>query len=219
MDFSTLGFIDVETTGHDPIAQIRVEGKTLIQPWHEIIDLACVFVRTPEFEIAGEFSTLVKPEHPEHHDLKTTPITNFPNRWRGGEWNDAPSLDSAIKGLFQACRMYAGEKAVVVPGGQNFFFDWSFLSTAFALLGIENDEHAKYIHYKRIDVASMAIQELWDPRTPLDMSKFSLRSGLLQETLGIEPEPKPHYAINGALQAYWTFKKLSERKLIRFEAA
>lgn len=218
MEFQILGFTDLETIGHDPLQRITVDGRTLLEPLHEIIDIGCVFTRVPGFEIMEEFQTLVKPEHPEYCDPKTIPITSFPERWKSGEYKNAPSLREAVKLLFDTCRRHSAEKAVVIPGGQNFFFDWSFLSAAFYILGISNDEYTKYIHYKKFDVASMAIQELWDPRTPLDMSRFSLRSGLLQKTLGIEPESKPHYAINGARQAYWTFRKLSERKLIRFTA-
>lgn len=228
MEFSTLGFIDIETTGHDPQRRARpcsaCSGKILLELWHEITELACVFARTPGLEVVGEFKTLVKPKYPERCDPETIPITNFPERWKSGEWDGAPSLDEAIRQMLCECHKHSGGEAVVVPevvipGGQNFFFDWSFLSVGFSMLGITDEEYTRYIHYKRFDVASMAIQELWDPRTPLDMSQFSLRSGLLQEALGIEPEPKPHYAINGARQAHWTFRKLSERKLVRFSAS
>ncbi len=221
MEFSVLGVMDIETTGHDTLRRVKAYRRILFEPWHEITELACVFVRTPGLEVIGEFKTLVKPRHPERCDPNTIPITNFPERWKNGEWDGALSLNDAIWCMLRECHRYSGGDAVVtpdvvIPGGQNFFFDWDFLSIALAILDIANDEYTKYLHYKRFDVASMAIQGLWDPRTPLDMSQFSLRSGLLQKALGIEPEPKPHYAINGARRAYWTFRKLSERKLVRF---
>ena len=66
--------------------------------------------------------------------------------------------------------------------------------------------------YKRFDTSSMAMQALWNPKTPFDMSDYSLRSGKLQKALDILPEPEPHEAINGARQAYAVFRRLTELK-------
>ncbi len=214
--------MDIETTGHDPLRLVSGE-EGLLKTWHEIIEIACIFVAVPGFEIVGGFETLVKPRHPERFDPAIVPINNFEERWRSGEWDAAPSLEKAVETLLARCRRHSTDPVVVpnvvIPGGQNFFFDWSFLSVAFASLGIGNDEYTRSIGYKRFDVASMAIQELWDPRTPFDPSDFSLRSGKLQEALGIEPEPKPHRAVNGARQAFLVFHKLAERKVLRLETA
>lgn len=212
MENTVLGFIDIETTGHDPLRSTVNNGCLVMIPWHEIIDIGCVFVRTPGLEILGEFQTLVKTWNPERCDPKTVSITNFPERWANGEWDNAPSLKDAIKMFAGECRKHMGATGVIIPGGQNFFFDWSFLSVAFAYLGIKDEEYATYLHYKKFDVSSMAIQGLWNVEKNLDMSQFSLRTGLLQKALGLQDEPKPHYAINGARQAYAAFKGLSELK-------
>lgn len=215
-----LAIIDIETTGHDPIQRITLNANTIradnvLIPWHEITEIGCVFASNPGLEKIYQVHTFVKPEHPERCDPATIPITNFPERFKAGEWDSALSLNKAIWSLLMDCKRVGGDQAVAVPGGQNWFFDWSFLSVAFAWLDIPDAVHSKFLSYKRFDVSSMAIQELWDPREPLDMSDFSLRGGKLQHTLGIAPEPKPHLAINGARQAYDVMRKLNERKLLR----
>jgi len=204
-----LGFIDLETTGHDPLKLVTASRKQVLTFWHEIIDIGCVFAKSDTLEAIGEFETLVIPRHPERciPDI----INHFPERRAQGEWKDAIPLDEGIEKLFSACRLYGGGD-VVVPGGQNWFFDWSFLTVAFALCGMDEKEWGTYLSYKRFDTASMAVEALRQPGTSLDMAAFSLRSGKLQETLGIEPEPIPHRALNGARQALEVFRKLDSLK-------
>lgn len=204
-----LAFIDLETTGHDTLKLNRYGSLNV---WHEIIDIGCVLVRSDTLEVVGEFETLVWPEHPER--CIPNIINHYPERATVGEWDDAVPLKKAIRDLFATCAEYSNGE-VVVPGGQNWFFDWSFLTVAFAQCGISEDEWMQYLSYKRFDTASMAISALREPHTSLDMSVFSLRSGKLQELLGIEPEPIPHRAINGARQALEVFRKLDALKRLK----
>jgi len=209
MPTSILGFIDLETTGHDPLGFVDSPAGKVLTFWHEIIDIGCVFVRSDTLENVGELEALVIPQHPER--CIPNIINHFPERKARGEWKDALSLNEAILGLLSACHQY-GEGNPIVPGGQNWFFDWSFLVVAFALTQVEEKEWSKYLHYKRFDTASMAVILLRQPGEGLDMSLFSLRSGKLQKALGIKPEPVPHRAINGARQALEVFRKLEELK-------
>lgn len=205
-----LCFLDLETTGHDPLKLVTLPGeeKTL-KPWHEIIDIGCVFAQSDTLEQVGEFKILVKPEYPKR--CIPNIINHYRERAERGEWQNAVNLDEAIRQLLDTCQTYGNEE-IVCPGGQNWFFDWSFLFVAFTWCGIEEDEWKQYLGYKKFDTASMAMQELKNPGTSLNMSEFSLRSGKLQATLGIKPEPVPHRAINGARQALEVYRKLENLK-------
>jgi hypothetical protein len=92
--------------------------------------------------------------------------------------------------------------------GQNFSFDWSFLSVAFAMCDVREGQLSKRFHYARLDTRSMAVQALWKRGTPYDPKEYSIRTDGLSLTLGISPEPMPHEARNGALQSFQIFRKL-----------
>lgn len=206
-----LAFTDIETTGHDPVRM--VDG--ILVPWHEIIDIGCVLVEPRTHEVLGEFECKVKPQHLERCIPKI--INNYPARAAAGEWNDALDLKDGINGLFNFLESLAGTAYFAVPGGQNFFFDWSFFTVAFALTGHSQDEVSRnYLHYSRFDTRSMAIQELREPGTPFDPNDYSVRSESLARRLGINPEPEVHTAINGARKSFEVWKKLEELKQNRF---
>ena len=199
-------FVDLETTGHDPLRRV---GDALV-PWHEIIDIGAVLVVQSNLRMMSTFDTKVRPEHPERciPDI----INNYPQRAEAGEWKYATSLQSALEELLAWIRAHV-PSGVVVPGGQNFTFDWSFLTVGFAWAGIPEDTWKTYLHYARLDTRSMAVQTLWDPGTPYDPGRYSLRTDALPRTIGIAPEPVPHIALNGARKAYEVFRRLQELKL------
>lgn len=210
---NTLAFLDVETTGHDPLRLVNSRTKKkLLTPWHEIIDIGCVFADERSLDVVGEFSKLIKPEHPERC---ITPIVNhYPERAKRGEWDNAVTLRQGVLDFLECIGGHKGE-GVVFPLGHNFTFDWSFFSVAFALCGIEEKEWSKYLHYARGDTHAMALQELTKPDEAYNPNAFSLRSGKLQQALGLPPEPEPHLGLNGAYQAYYVFKALRELRAKR----
>ncbi|OGZ00405.1 MAG: hypothetical protein A2945_03615 [Candidatus Liptonbacteria bacterium RIFCSPLOWO2_01_FULL_52_25] len=201
-------FLDLETTGHDPVRRI---GDHLV-PWHEIIDIGALFVDEKDLSIVGKFSEKVTPEHPER--CLPNLVNHYPERAARGEWDEAISLDAAIGQLFDFVRSYAAGTAAI-PGGQNWFFDWNFLSVAFAWCGVSENTWKKHIHYTRFDTRSMAIQELLRPGEGYDPDAFSLRNGRLLERLGIPPEPEVHEGLNGALKSFEIYKKLRELRALR----
>ena len=93
-----LGFIDIETTGHDTVMPVDVGGSTYLELWHEIIDFGCVFASLPGFKVVSEYSTKVTPLHPERclPDL----INHYPARAAKGEWKSAVSLEDALADFF-----------------------------------------------------------------------------------------------------------------------
>src|SRR3989338_6197538 len=129
-DSTVLAFIDLETTGHDPLK--LVDGSLVL--WHEIIDIGAVFIDVMTHEPVGrEYSMLIKPEHPERR--LSNLINGYEERAKQGEWETAVSLREGIWGLLVACHQF-GEHVVPVPIGQNWAFDWSFLFSALATLTI-----------------------------------------------------------------------------------
>ncbi|MCR4334053.1 MAG: hypothetical protein NUV60_03540 [Patescibacteria group bacterium] len=189
-------FLDLETTGHDPLKRV---DDTLI-PWHEIIDMGWVLADSKTLQCIEEGEIKIRSEHPERclPDL----INHYPARAARGEWNTAVSLTDGLRMFLNFVTWYVAP-GVAVLRGQNFFFDWNFLSTAFAWNNISQEElQTKYFHYARLDNRSMAVQELLVPNEPFEPADYSMRNSHLLRTLNIEPEPAVHTAINGARKAY-----------------
>lgn len=199
-------FLDLETTGHDPL---RLVNGVLV-PWHEIVDIGAVLTHQENPSVLDEFSVKVRPVHRE----RCLPglVNHYPERAARGEWDNAVALPDAIRQLFGFLR---NQGAVSVSGGQNFFFDWSFLVVAFAQCGIPEGEWSRSLHYTHFDIRSMAWQELLDPGETYDPDEFSLRNGRLLARLGLEPEPAVHEAINGARKSLECYKRLKELKRAR----
>src|SRR3989338_788010 len=214
-------FLDVETTGHDPLRRItapvqnlRVTDfysfpQTYLIPWHEIIEIGALIADPVDYTILGEFEQKIKPEHPERclPDL----VNHYPKRAAAGEWNNALTLAQGLCLLFVWCRRIVPD-GVLVSCGQNFFFDWSFMTVAFAQCDMDENFWRKSLHYTHFDTRSMAIQALWEPGTPYDPKAYSLRADQLAGRLGIPPEPYPHVTLNGARQSFAVFKRLTELK-------
>lgn len=197
-------FLDVETTGHDPLRRVRNSLVT----WHEIIEIGAIAATGGTLQIFGSFETKVKPEHPER--CLPALINGYQERARQGEWHNAPSLGHAIFSFLSFCRKI--NPGPFILAGQNISFDWSFLSVAFAECGLHEDRFAsaEYFHYARLDTRSMAVQKFCGEEG-YDPDDFSLRAGLLQKRLDIKPEPLPHTALNGAMQAYELYKALQKK--------
>lgn len=194
-------FLDLETTGHDPLK--RVNGQLII--WHEIIELGAVFADSQNLEKLGEFEIKIKPEHPER--CLPNLVNDFPARYARGEWEDSTLLSGAISGFMDRCGKLNTPLFLV---GQNFSFDWLFVTTAFAWCGIQEDCWKQYFHYSRLDTRSMAVHEFLDFGKPYSPDDYSLRNARLSKHLDIPQEPYPHEALNGARQSYLVFRKLRE---------
>jgi len=101
-----LVFIDIETTGLDPLQ-------------HEIIEIACLVVNPQTLEIRKEYHRKVWPEHLETAD----PASLGVNKYSPKTWHEAKSLKEVLKELNS-----------LTPGGQfigyNISFDRSFIENA-----------------------------------------------------------------------------------------
>ncbi len=195
-----LCFLDLETTGHDPLKRV---GETLIL-WHEIIEMGALIVDFRSLEILSEFEIKVSPKHPER--CLPNLVNDYITRAQNGEWDHAYLLSAAISQFLYFCREYEGVNVLI---GQNFSFDWAFLNAAFTWCGIMESEWRKIFHYGRLDTRSMAVQELIGSND-YNPDDYSLRNERLSKLLGIEKEAYPRQALSGARQSYMIYKKLRE---------
>ncbi len=124
----SLLFVDVETTGLDPIR-------------HEIIELAAVRVHPTLLFVQRELTTRVRPQFPERCTEEAAALNGFDPEG----WDDAPDLYSALE-LYKPI----AEGCILV--GHNVGFDREFLANAFRRAGVEEPKLDHHV----VDTASLA---------------------------------------------------------------
>lgn len=154
---------------------------------HEILEIGLVVFDPENFEIYDSINIKVKPEHIEN----AVPAALERNGYRSEDWRGAISLREAVQ-------IYAGKTKDCVFCAYNATFDWGFLSDALKQTGTKN-----LMDYHRLDLLSIA----WE-RGLKNESSWSLKTAC--KIFGVEPEPEPHNALNGATTAHKLFKKLQK---------
>lgn len=91
----------------------------------------------------------------------------------------------------------------MVIAGQNVFFDVSFIVAAAGRGGMTAPLSNRIVDQHSITFAHMLSRGI---QPPIVNKKTGLNSDAIMEYVGIEPEPKPHIAINGAV---WEAEALS----------
>ena len=195
-----LCFLDLETTGYDPLKR----SGDVLRPWHEIIEIGAAVADFDSLEIEKEFEVKINPQHPER--CMSGLVNDYQNRFQKGEWDNSVSMLQAVVTFLDFCK---GCKSKLVLAGQNISFDWSFMNVALILARVHENYSSDIFHYAKIDIRSMAVQELLGAR-PYNPDDYSLRFNKLSERLGISQESYPHKALNGARQAHLVYKKLRE---------
>ena len=197
MEFTKLAFIDLETTGLEPILSMN---GFLVAPWHEIIEIGCVIadMKNPSKAI-DELSFKVLPEHPERITSGAQEINGYNEK----DWKNALPLEEAMRRLID---FVSG--SVLFAG--NISFDWVFLQIALAKSGYTKEKIDETLYYSKRESSSFAAGRLFVPQTPVTLEMFSGRT--IEKQLGLESEPKPHRAINGARQIHSIFSRAWARK-------
>lgn len=142
-----IAFIDVETTGFDPLK-------------HEIVEIGCLIAKQNEkgeYEELESFEVKVKPEHIE----TASPDALRVNGYNEADWLFAHTQAEAFKLLAQKCDG-------CVLAAQNTPFDYSFLIAGFMKNGIPDP-----FFFAKIDTISLAFLRF---RKDPTMTSFSLRS-------------------------------------------
>ena len=175
-----LAFIDVETTGFDPIKNEMIEIAGIVAK--QIPQAG----RGPKLEIIDEFEFKIKPEHLETADPEALRI----NGYNEAEWLFAPSLTEVMKAI--------SEKTIdAILVAQNVMFDHGFLQAAFQKTGVQNK-----MHYHKLDLIPMAFAKLYHDEKAVH---FNLRA--LAEYFSIKNE-KAHSALSDIRTTFEIYKRL-----------
>lgn len=158
MALRRLVFLDVETTGFDPVKQEIIElGAIVAEPQGSYADL----------KIIHEIEIKVQPQRIEDADPGALRI----NGYEPEQWMFAHSLEEAMQELSQKAK----DASVVA---HNVAFDWAFIGRAYDVTGVENT-----LHYHKFDTLSMAFALI---RKDPDLKNLSLNG--LCEYFGIVNE-------------------------------
>lgn len=127
-----LAFVDLEFSG--------------LEMSHEVVQIGCVLVNQPNFNIIKEWERKVKPKHIENADKNSLEIIGYSE----SKWKDAVTLKQALTEF----NKLAKDAALV---GYNTSWDFIFLKKAYY------DEKIKpTFHWQVLDVLSMAFLILYE---------------------------------------------------------
>lgn len=178
---------------HRPLAITDIETTGLDAGIHEIIEIGVVVVDQRTLKIKREWSSRVKPHHLARASKRSLTISGYEYK----DWLYAPELAEVMRG-------YAKQVKQAIFVGHNSFFDWSFLAEAFKQTGIEDPTD-----YHRLDLFTLAWSVLGRGRTVPTGTALTLQE--VARKLGLEPEPLPHRALEGARLKYRVLKALLDR--------
>lgn len=173
------------------VAMTDLETSGDIFGVHEILEIGLVLFDPNTFEIVDSYNRKVKPERIENAKQAALDYNGYSEE----TWQDGVSLQEAM-------REYAERAGQGIFCAYNATFDWGFINDAFLKSGIDNPM-STFENHDRLDLLSIA----WE-RGLKNEKSWSLKTAC--KLFGIEPEPEPHNALNGAMTAYKLFKKLSE---------
>lgn len=171
-----------------PLAITDYETTGLDPDVHEIIEIGLVVVDQATLKMISELDLKVKPTRIETASPKALEINGYTEE----DWRGACSLHEAMQ-------QFASHVGGAMLLAHNMGFEWSFTRAAFKATGITDP-----MDYHRCDTLTNALESLRHS----GLEKFNLVK--VAEFLGIEPEPMPHRAINGARQATDVYRKLRE---------
>ncbi len=171
------------------IAMTDLETSGDIFGVHEILEIGLVLFDPQTFEIVDSYNRKVRPTN----IANAVPAALTYNGYSDAAWAEAVSLEEAIE-------EYAKRAGGGVFCAYNATFDWGFINNAFLKVGLENPM-STFENHDRLDLLSIA----WQAGLKNENS-WSLKSAC--KLFGVEPEPEPHNALNGAMTAYKLFKKL-----------
>ncbi|MEK7659856.1 MAG: 3'-5' exonuclease [Patescibacteria group bacterium] len=178
---SPLFISDLEFTGLDPTI-------------HEIIEIGVVKVDQEKMEVVGELEMRIAPQHIETADPEGIKRAGYDETL----WQGALPLDEALNKL--TTFVGTGTSQPAKFAGWTQILDWTYLSMVYRKYGKPCP-----FDYITFDICTLAQEYL---KNESNIPKFSLSNTSIY--LGIEPEPIPHRAVNGARQAFLVLKKLRE---------
>lgn len=170
-----------------PLAITDVETTGFDAQVHEIIEIGLIVADQKTLKVLDEWSVKVKPRRIRAAAEKALKI----NGYNKLDWADGLDLEEAMK-------IYSKKTKNAIFTAHNSYLDWAFMAEAFKSTGVED-----LTDYHRVDLFSVA----WAKSKKLGgLKEFHLKN--LCTHFGIEPEPMPHRALNGARKAWEVLHKL-----------
>jgi DNA polymerase III alpha subunit (gram-positive type) len=185
MAYDKLIITDFETTGLDP-------------QQHEIIEIGAICVNAVSLDTLWEYNRFLLPSRIETAQPKALEINGYhEDVWRAG------GALNFYDGMLEFCTRLDHTMIFI---GQNVWFDVGFYLAGIDRLGWKDvlDPTPHGYSYHRLDIASMAWPFQKEP---------VYRMTQLSETFGVEPEPKPHRAINGVRNELNLLREIRRRGL------
>lgn len=170
------------------ISIVDIETSGVDPKRAEIIEIGVVVFDSESFNIIDTMDVKVMPMYPASGDPKAYEVNGF----NLGAWKDAVKISVAI-------RAFAKKTMDTIFCAHNPLFDWSFIEKA----SKDNNVDLRFVTYHKLDLYSLA----W--RTVPEENMKSLAT--ICEYLGVEPEAKPHRALNGAMKGYEVYKILMKK--------
>jgi DNA polymerase III subunit epsilon len=170
-----------------PLAITDIEMTGLDPHLHEIIEIGLFVVDQNSFKIIDKLDIKVKPIHIKTSVKKALEANGYNEK----DWKKAWSLEDAMA-------VYSEKTKNAIFVAQNAYSDWAFINEAFKITQVED-----LTDYHRIDLFSLG----WSKKEKMPGIKSCSLSAMCKY-FEIEPEPKPHRAINGARKNLEVLKKL-----------
>lgn len=193
--FGNLAFLDLETTGLEPTRYDR--ASDVFVPHNEIVEYGLVLADMQTLEVVDTYEQKVIPSRPTLMSDRAREINGYdPKVWS----REGTDLVTATARLLETIEEAGG---AVLLGG-NIVFDWSFLYDACQRSGFDKTAIDEVIYYSKREVTSFALGRLLGVGE-IELGSFSSRWA--EAKLGMEDEPLPHRALNGAMWMYERFKR------------
>jgi DNA polymerase III epsilon subunit-like protein len=158
---------------------------------HEIVEIGLIVADGTNFKEISRLDTKVKPDHIEQGDPNALKFIQYDE----DEWKESLTPSDAFT---KYCELTKGS----IFAAWNSPYDWTFLVETLNRLDMKNP-----MDYHTIDIFTAAYEKLDNnPNVP------SLHLSKICEYFGLQKEPSPHRAINGAEVAFEVYKKLREVK-------
>lgn len=171
----------------DKLAFTDLETTGPWPPEGEIIEIGAVIADTKSLNVIDQMNVKVKPSHIRSATPESIRVTGY----READWQDALPLN-------QALNLYMKQAKDAVFCTWRVAFDFAFMQSALHDTGLLPGHHIA----THLCVYSMALFALQKE----NVGPFRLKN--VAAYLGIQPEPEPHRAINGAEQALEVYRKL-----------
>jgi DNA polymerase III alpha subunit (gram-positive type) len=173
------------------LAVVDLETSGLDPLIHEILDLAVLVVDQATLKVQTRYSARVRPTNVRRAAKRALAVIGYSER----EWRNAVSLTTAME-------IFSEKAHDAILCASNIHLAKSFLDVAYQRCGVEDTTS-----YHHVDLMSLA----WDRAAALGLTRLTMAE--LSRTLGLEAEPQPRRAVDGARAQLALLRALKAQEL------